>query len=60
VYLATVIDCYHQGVIGYALGDNDKTPLIEAAIQMTARNYQLRYSTPTAAAITPPTSSAKH
>jgi putative transposase len=29
-------------VIGYAMDDNYKTPLIEAAIHMAARNYELR------------------
>ena len=32
VYLATVIDCHTKEVIGYALGDDYKTPLIQAAI----------------------------
>ena len=38
VYLATVIDCAHQEVIGWAMDDNYKTPLITAAIEMAARN----------------------
>jgi hypothetical protein len=42
VYLATVIDCYHKGVIGYAMDDNYKPPPIEAAIHMAIRNYELR------------------
>ena len=41
VYLATVIDCYTKAVIGWAMGDNYKTPLIEAAIDMAARNHEL-------------------
>ena len=41
VYLATVIDCYTRAVIGWAMADNYKTPLIEAAIDMAARNHQL-------------------
>jgi transposase InsO family protein len=41
VYLATVIDCYTKAVIGWAIDDNYKTPLIEAAIEMAARNHQL-------------------
>jgi len=41
VYLATVIDCYSKEVIGWATDDNYKTPLIEAAIRMAARNYDL-------------------
>jgi putative transposase len=41
VYLATVIDCYTKAVIGWAMDDNYKTPLIEAAIDMAARNHEL-------------------
>jgi putative transposase len=41
VYLATVIDCYSKAVIGWAVGDNYKTPLIAAAIRMAARNHTL-------------------
>ncbi len=41
VYLATVIDCHTKAVIGWAMDDNYKTPLIEQAIRMAARNYQL-------------------
>jgi len=37
-YLATVIDCATRKVIGWAMGDNYKTPLITAAIEMAARN----------------------
>lgn len=39
VYLATVIDCCTKAVIGWAMDDNYKTPLIEAAIDMAARNH---------------------
>lgn len=39
VYLATVIDCYTKAIIGWAMDDNYKTPLIEKAIRMAARNY---------------------
>lgn len=38
LYLATVIDCHSKKVIGWATGDNYKTPLINAAIDMAARN----------------------
>jgi putative transposase len=38
VYLATVIDCYTKAVVGYAMDDNYKTPLICAAIDAAARN----------------------
>jgi transposase InsO family protein len=41
LYLATVIDCHTKAVIGWAMDDNYKTPLIEAAIEMAARNYPL-------------------
>jgi putative transposase len=41
VYLATVIDCCTKAVIGWAMDDNYKTPLIEAAVEMAARNHEL-------------------
>ena len=41
LYLATVIDCHTKAVIGWATGDNYKTPLIEKAIEMAARDYPL-------------------
>ncbi|MFU8855242.1 IS3 family transposase, partial [Micromonospora sp. SL1-18] len=41
VYLATVIDCCTKAVIGWAIGDNYKTPLIAAAIAMAARNHTI-------------------
>jgi putative transposase len=41
VYLATVIDCCTKEVIGWAVDDNYKTPLITAAIAMAARNRTL-------------------
>ena len=41
LYLATVIDCHTKAVIGWALDDNYKTPLISQAIEMAARNYPL-------------------
>ena len=40
-YLATVIDCATRKVIGWAMRDNYKTPLITAAIEMAARNIEL-------------------
>ncbi|MGH8882125.1 MAG: IS3 family transposase [Stackebrandtia sp.] len=36
VYLATVIDCFNKEVIGWAIDDNYKTPLIDKAIAMAA------------------------
>jgi putative transposase len=41
VYLATVIDCHTKSVIGWAMDDNYKTPLVEKAIEMAARNHDL-------------------
>jgi putative transposase len=38
LFLATVIDCHSKAVIGWATGDNYKTPLITSAIDMAARN----------------------
>jgi putative transposase len=41
LYLATVIDCATRKVVGWAMDDNYKTPLITAAIEMAARNLDL-------------------
>jgi transposase InsO family protein len=41
VYLATVIDCATRKVVGWAMDDNYRTPLITAAIGMAARNLDL-------------------
>ena len=41
LYLATVIDCATRKVVGWAMDDNYKTPLITAAIEMAARNVSL-------------------
>jgi putative transposase len=41
LYLATVIDCATRKVIGWAMDDNYKTPLINTAIRMAARNVDL-------------------
>ncbi len=41
VYLATVLDCHTKAVVGWAIDDNYKTPLIEKAIEMAARNHAL-------------------
>ena len=40
-YLATVIDCATRKVIGWAVDDNYRTPLITKAIEMAARNVSL-------------------
>ena len=42
MFLATVIDCYTKAVVGWAMDDNYKTPLIVAAINMAARNHDLK------------------
>src|SRR5450756_2469816 len=41
LYLATVIDCHTKAVIGWAMDDNYKTPLISAAIDMAVRNHSI-------------------
>lgn len=41
LYLATVIDCATRKVVGWAMADNYKTPLITSAIGMAARNLAL-------------------
>src|SRR5690349_2538139 len=38
LYLATVIDCHMKMVVGYAMDDNYKTPLIVEAVRMATRN----------------------
>jgi transposase InsO family protein len=41
LYLATVIDCYTKEIVGWAMDDNYKTPLIQKAIEMAKRNHEL-------------------
>ena len=41
LYLATVIDCATRKVVGWAMDDNYRTPLIARAIGMAARNLDL-------------------
>lgn len=41
LYLATVIDCATRKIVGWAMDDNYKTPLIVEAIRMAARNLDL-------------------
>jgi putative transposase len=41
VYLALVIDCATRMIVGWAMDDNYKTPLITSAVKMTARNMKL-------------------
>lgn len=42
LFLATVIDCHTKEVIGWAMDDNYRTPLISAAIDRAAQNYQIQ------------------
>jgi putative transposase len=42
VFLATVIDCHTKEVVGWAMDDNYKTSLIEAAIRMAVRNRDIQ------------------
>jgi len=41
LYLATVIDVHTRTVIGYAMADNYRTPLISAALRRAASNEHL-------------------
>jgi putative transposase len=41
VYLATVIDCATRKIVGWAMDDNYKTPLITEAVKMATRNIRL-------------------
>jgi putative transposase len=41
LYLATVIDCATRKLVGWAMDDNYRTPLISDAIKMAARNLDL-------------------
>jgi putative transposase len=41
LYLALVIDCATRMIVGWAMDDNYRTPLITAAIKMAARNLDL-------------------
>jgi putative transposase len=41
IYLATVIDCATRKMVGWAMDDNYRTPLISDAIKMAARNLDL-------------------
>lgn len=38
LYLTTVIDCHMPMVIGYATGEDYKTPLIQTALHLAAHN----------------------
>lgn len=41
LFLATVIDCCTKEVVGWAMDDNYKTPLITAAIDMARSNHRI-------------------
>jgi len=41
LFLATVLDCHTKAVVGWAMDDNYKTPLISAAIDMAVQNHSL-------------------
>jgi len=41
LFLATVIDCHTKAVVGWAMDDNYKTPLISAALGMAVRNHTI-------------------
>jgi transposase InsO family protein len=41
LYLATVIDCATRKLVGWAMDDNYRTPLISDAVKMAARNLDL-------------------
>ena len=41
-YLATVIDCHHKGVIGWAVADHMRTDLVVEALEMAGRNHDLQ------------------
>ncbi|WP_415105149.1 IS3 family transposase, partial [Micropruina sp.] len=41
LYVALVIDCYSRAIVGWAMDDNYKTPLITAAIRMAARKLTI-------------------
>ena len=41
LYVALVIDCYSRKIVGWAMSDNYKTPLITSAITMATRNITL-------------------
>ena len=41
LHLATVIDCFSKEVIGWAMADHFRTPLITDAMKMAAKNHPL-------------------
>lgn len=43
LYLATMIDCCTKEVVGYAMDDNYRTPLVIQAVKKAKRNRKVRY-----------------
>jgi putative transposase len=41
IYLATVIDCHSKAVIGWAMADHFRTPLISSALEMAAGRMKI-------------------
>ena len=41
LYVALVIDCFSRAIVGWAMADNYKTPLITAAVRMAARRLTI-------------------
>lgn len=41
LFLATVLDCHTKAVTGYAMADHYRAELVCAAVDMSARNYDL-------------------
>ena len=41
LYVALVIDCCSRAIVGYAMAEHYRTPLISAAVRMAARNIDL-------------------
>lgn len=41
LYLATVIDCFNNEVVGYAMADHMRTSLVTDALEMAIRNHDL-------------------
>ena len=41
LYVALVIDCFSRKIVGWAMDDHYRTPLITAAVSMAARNLRL-------------------
>ncbi len=42
LYLATVVDCFSRKVVGWAMADHYRTPLVAAALDMAAANMDIQ------------------